>query len=103
MRFFRQMRLLTLLGYLYYYHLLATTTLRAEVFTLALPAANNESSEVVDILLPVTFYFNPSTWLDNVKNVWRFVIILPAPMSSPEDEAAVNSYLTHLGFTRVGL
>jgi len=22
---------------------------------------NNESSEVVDILLPVTFYFNPST------------------------------------------
>jgi len=30
--------------------------------------ANNESSEVVDILLPVTFYFNPSTRLDNVTN-----------------------------------
>jgi len=28
--------------------------------------ANNESSEVVDILLPVTCYFNPSTKLDNV-------------------------------------
>jgi len=36
--------------------------------------ANNESSEVIDILLPVTFYFNPSTRLDNVKNLWRFVI-----------------------------
>jgi len=31
-------------------------------------SANNESSEVVDILLPVTFYCNPSTRLDNVKN-----------------------------------
>jgi len=41
------------------------------------PGANNESSEVIDILLPVTFYFNPSTRLDNVKNLWRFVIILP--------------------------
>jgi len=30
--------------------------------------ANNESSEVIDILLPVTFYFKPSTRLDNVKN-----------------------------------
>jgi len=29
--------------------------------------ANNESSEVVDILLPVAFYFNHSTRLDNVK------------------------------------
>jgi len=36
--------------------------------------ANNESSEVIDILLPVTFYFNPSTRLDNVKNFLRFVI-----------------------------
>jgi len=35
--------------------------------------ANNESSEV-DILLPVTFHFNPSTRLDNVKNLRRFVI-----------------------------
>jgi len=33
------------------------------------PVANNESSEVIDILLPVTFYFNPSTRLDNIKNV----------------------------------
>jgi len=33
----------------------------------ATPLANNESSEVIDILLPVTFYFNPSTRLDNVK------------------------------------
>jgi len=31
--------------------------------------ANNESSEVIDILLPVTFYFNPSTRLDNVKSL----------------------------------
>jgi len=31
--------------------------------------ANNESSEVIDILLPVTFYFNRSTRLDNVKNI----------------------------------
>jgi len=30
--------------------------------------ANNESSEVIDILLPVTFYFNPSTRLDNATN-----------------------------------
>jgi len=32
--------------------------------------ANNELSEVIDILLPflITFYFNPSTRLDNVKN-----------------------------------
>jgi len=37
-------------------------------------SANNESSVVIDILLPVTFYFNPSTRLDNVKNLWRFVI-----------------------------
>jgi len=29
----------------------------------------HESSEVVDILLPVKFYFNPSTRLDNVKNL----------------------------------
>jgi len=31
--------------------------------------ANNKSSEVIDILLPVTFHFNPSTRLDNVKNL----------------------------------
>jgi len=31
--------------------------------------ANNESSEVIGILLRVTFYFNPSTRLDNVKNL----------------------------------
>jgi len=37
--------------------------------------ANNES-EVVDILLHVTFYFNSSTMLDNVKNFWRFVICM---------------------------
>jgi len=30
-------------------------------------AANNESSEVVDIFLPVTFYFNSSTRLDNAQ------------------------------------
>jgi len=41
------------------------------------PVANNESSEVIYILLPVTFYFNPSTRLDNVKNLWRFVISFP--------------------------
>jgi len=35
---------------------------------------NNESSKVVDILLSVTFYFNPSTRLDNVKIFWRFFI-----------------------------
>jgi len=39
------------------------------VFIIAHPGANNESSEVIDILLPVTFYFNPSTRLDNVKNL----------------------------------
>jgi len=38
------------------------------------PGANNESSEVDDFLLPVTFNFNPSNMLDNVKNFWRFVI-----------------------------
>jgi len=27
------------------------------------PCSNNESSEVIDILLPVTFYFNPLTRL----------------------------------------
>jgi len=32
-------------------------------------AANNESSKVIDSLLPVTFYFNSSTRLDNVKNL----------------------------------
>jgi len=36
--------------------------------------AKHESSEVIDICLPVTFYFNPSTRLDNVKNLWRFII-----------------------------
>jgi len=35
--------------------------------------ANNESSEVVDIILPVTFYFNPSTRRDNVKNFWIYM------------------------------
>jgi len=34
-----------------------------------LATGNNESSEVIDILLPVHFYFNPSTRLDNVKNL----------------------------------
>jgi len=28
---------------------------------------NNESAEVIAILLPVTLYFNPSTRLDNAK------------------------------------
>jgi len=41
------------------------------------PWANNESSEVVDILLPVTIYFNTSTTRDKVKNFWRFVIFPP--------------------------
>jgi len=36
--------------------------------------ANNESSEVIDILLPVTIYFNPLPRLDNAKNFCRFVI-----------------------------
>jgi len=36
--------------------------------------ANNESSEVVDILLPGTFYFNPLTRLDNGTNFWQFDI-----------------------------
>jgi len=31
--------------------------------------ANNESSKNIDILPPVTFKFNPSTRLDNVKNL----------------------------------
>jgi len=44
-----------------------------------LPEANNESSEVIEILLPVTFYFNPLTRLDNFKNLWRFFISLPEP------------------------
>jgi len=38
------------------------------MLVLASQDANNESSEVVDILLPVTFYFNPSTRLDNATN-----------------------------------
>jgi len=42
-----------------------------------MPEANNESSEVSDILLPVSFYFNPSTRLDNVKILWRFDIRMP--------------------------
>jgi len=41
------------------------------------PGANHESSEVVEILLPMTFYFNPATRLDNVRNFWRFVISPP--------------------------
>jgi len=41
-----------------------------------LQGANNKSSEVADILMPVTFYFYHSTRLDNVKNFWRFVICL---------------------------
>jgi len=32
-------------------------------------AANNESSDVIDILLPETIYCNASTRLDNVKNL----------------------------------
>jgi len=35
----------------------------------SMQGANNESSEVIDILLPVSFYFNPSTRLDHVKNL----------------------------------
>jgi len=41
-----------------------------QFYVIAVRSANNESSEVIDILLPVTFYFNPSTRLDNVKNLW---------------------------------
>jgi len=39
------------------------------ILDISSPFANNESSEVIDILLPLTFYFNPSTRLDNVKNL----------------------------------
>jgi len=35
----------------------------------SLRLANNESSEDIEILLPVTLYFNPSTRPDNVKNL----------------------------------
>jgi len=48
--------------------------MRRSLRCLPSPMANNESSEVIDILLPVTFYFNLSTRLDNVKTLWRFVI-----------------------------
>jgi len=41
---------------------------RVSLSTSPFRSANNESSEGLDILLPVTFYFNPSTGLDNVKN-----------------------------------
>jgi len=41
-----------------------------------LQVANNELSEVFDILLRVTIYSNPSTRLDNVRNFWWFVISL---------------------------
>jgi len=44
----------------------------------ASPRANNESSEVIDILLPVNFYFNPSTRLDNVKNLITIRYYQPA-------------------------
>jgi len=44
--------------------------------------ANNESSDVVDILLPVTFYFNPSTRLDNATNIWRLVICCPPSVTA---------------------
>jgi len=36
-------------------------------FERIVPDANNELSKVIDILLPVTFYFNSSTRLGNVK------------------------------------
>jgi len=39
------------------------------VLFLALRCANNESSEVIDILLPATFYFKPSTRPNNVTNL----------------------------------
>jgi len=48
-----------------------TTTITIEKADLQV--ANNESSEGIDILLPVTFYFNALTRLDNVKNFWRIV------------------------------
>jgi len=45
-----------------------SSTLKTMEYNILLPVVNNESSEVIDILLPVTFYFNPSTRLHNVKN-----------------------------------
>jgi len=54
--------------------LLAYRKVSSIPFCWTIQEANNESSEVVDILLLVTFYFNPSTRLDNVKNLWRFII-----------------------------
>jgi len=44
------------------------------------PSANNESSEVVDILVPATFSLNPLTWLDNAKSFWRFVFCRPSSL-----------------------
>jgi len=63
----------------------ATHSLFTVIYRPSLPTANNESSEVIDILLPVTFYFIHSTRLDNVKNrpgfimSKIFVISLPTP------------------------
>jgi len=57
--------------------------------TYASRQANNESSEIIDILLQVTYYFNPSTRLDNVKNLWRFVII---PRQSCSENWAILQY-----------
>jgi len=41
---------------------------QVDIYQLINKFANNESSEFIDILLPVTFYFNPSTRLDNASH-----------------------------------
>jgi len=58
--FTRGLILINIILFINYFDIIAEMDVRS---------ANNESSEVVDILLPVTFYLNPSTRLDNVKNL----------------------------------
>jgi len=54
-------------------HVLLNTVIRAHTPR----EANNESSEVIDILLPVTIDFNPSTRLDCVAKFPFAKIISP--------------------------
>jgi len=73
--------------------------------SIRLQRATNESSDVVDILLLVTFYFNPSTRLDNATNFRRFVICLQratvTQVQSAWPEAASSRPVVYLSYVCV--
>jgi len=66
-----------IIGITYSYLLIPTHTHSYPVIpSLSQPRANNETSEVVDILLPMTFYFNSSTRLARYEQCFENIRLI---------------------------